>query len=60
MEPDYADGCMVLVDRLSDTKELEPSDVGAFMIDNETFIKEYQPDGLYSYNQLTLLCIFPS
>lgn len=60
MEPDYADGCMVLVDRLSDTKELEPSDVGAFMIDNETFIKEYQPDGLYSYNPLTLLCIFPS
>lgn len=50
MEPDYADGCMVLVDRLSDTKELEPGDVGAFMIDNETFIKEYQPDGLYSYN----------
>lgn len=38
------------MDRLSDTKELEPGDVGAFMIDNETFIKEYQPDGLYSYN----------
>ena len=50
MEPDYADGCMVLVDRLSDTKELEPGDVGAFMIDNETYIKEYQPDGLHSLN----------
>ena len=27
-----------------------PGDVGAFMIDNETYIKEYQPDGLHSLN----------
>lgn len=50
MEPDYADGCMVLVQRITDTGDLEPGDVGAFMIDNEMYIKEYQPDGLHSYN----------
>ena len=50
MEPDYGDGCMVLVKRIDDTGDLESGDVGAFMIDNETFIKEYQPDGLHSYN----------
>ena len=50
MEPDYPDGCMVLVKRISDSGELTPGDVGAFMIDNETYIKEYQPDGLHSLN----------
>ena len=50
MEPDYPDGCMVLVKRISDSGELMPGDVGAFMIDNETYIKEYQPDGLHSLN----------
>lgn len=50
MEPDYSDGSMVLVRRISDTGDLEPGDVGAFMIDNELYIKEYQPDGLHSYN----------
>ena len=50
MEPDYPDGCMVLVKRIADSGELTPGDVGAFMIDNETYIKEYQPDGLHSLN----------
>lgn len=50
MEPDYPDGCRVLVERISDSGELTPGDIGAFMIDNETYIKEYQPDGLYSRN----------
>ena len=50
MEPDYPDGCMVLVKRISDSGELTPGDIGAFMIDNETYIKEYQPDGLHSLN----------
>ena len=50
MEPDYPDGCMVLVKRISDSGELTPGDIGAFMIDNETYIKEYQEDGLYSPN----------
>ena len=50
MEPDYPDGCRVLVERISDSGELAPGDIGAFMIDNETYIKEYQPDGLHSRN----------
>ena len=50
MEPDYADGSMVLVQRITDTGDLEAGDIGAFMIDNELYIKEYQPDGLHSHN----------
>lgn len=50
MEPEYPDGCMVLVKRISDSGDLEPGDIGAFMVNNEAFIKEYQPDGLYSLN----------
>lgn len=50
MEPDYPDGCMVLVKRISDSGELTPGGIGAFMIDNETYIKEYRPDGLHSLN----------
>lgn len=50
MEPDYPDGCRVLVERISDSGELAPGDIGAFMIDNETYIKEYQSDGLHSRN----------
>ena len=41
---------MVLVKRISDSGELTPGDIGAFMIDNETYIKEYRPDGLHSLN----------
>ena len=50
MEPDYPDGCMVLVKRISDSGELTPGDIGAFMIDNETYIKEYREDCLHSLN----------
>ena len=50
MEPDYPDDCIVLVKRISDSGELTPGDIGVFMIDNETYIKEYQPDGLHSLN----------
>ena len=46
----YPDGCMVLVKRISDSGELTPGDIGAFMIDNETYIREYRPDGLHSLN----------
>ena len=50
MEPDYADGSMVLVQRITDTGDLEAGDIGAFMIENELYIKEYQPHGLHSHN----------
>lgn len=51
MEPEYYDGDLVLVRRYPGCGKLKPGDVGAFMIGNETYIKEYQKDGLHSYNE---------
>ena len=51
MEPEYYDGDPVLVRRYPGCGKLKPGDVGAFMIGNETYIKEYQKDGLHSYNE---------
>lgn len=50
MEPEYPDGTLVCVHRIIEADRLEPGDIGAFMIDNETYIKEYQKDGLHSLN----------
>lgn len=49
MEPTYHDGQKVLVNRAC--LDLKPGDIGAFMIANETYIKEFQPDGLHSHNR---------
>lgn len=51
MELEYYDGDLVLVRRYPGCGKLKPGDVGAFMIGNETYIKEYQKDGLHSYNE---------
>lgn len=51
MEPEYHNGDLVLVKRYPSCGKLRPGDVGAFMIGNETYIKEYQKDGLHSYNE---------
>lgn len=51
MEPEYHNGDLVLVQRYPGCGRLEIGDVGAFMIGNETYIKEYQKDGLHSYNR---------
>ena len=51
MEPEYYDGDLVLVRSYPGCGKLKPGDVGAFMIGNETYIKEYQKDGLHSYNE---------
>lgn len=51
MEPEYYDGDLVLVRRYPGCGKLKPGDVGAFMIGNETYIKEYRKDGLHSYNE---------
>ena len=50
MEPEYRDGDLVLVRRIPDAPELKEGEIGAFIVGNETYIKEYQPDGLYSRN----------
>lgn len=50
MEPEYSDGDIVLVQKAANSSELKPGDVGAFIVGNETYIKEYREDGLHSFN----------
>lgn len=50
MEPDYRTGDLVLVQKLSDHAPLHYGEIGAFIVGNETYIKEYREDGLHSLN----------
>ena len=50
MEPQYHDGDLVLVRRIPDAPELKEGEIGAFIVGNETYIKEYREDGLHSLN----------
>lgn len=50
MEPEFSNGQDVLVQRIENNSTLEPGDIGAFIIGNETYIKKYEADGLYSLN----------
>ena len=50
MEPDYHDGDLVLVERIPDAPSLESGEIGAFIVGNETYIKQYEEDGLHSLN----------
>ena len=50
MEPEYHDGDLVLVRRIPDAPELKEGEIGAFIVGNETYIKEYREDGLHSLN----------
>ena len=50
MEPNYHDGDMVLVRKLSSIRDLHYGDVGAFMMENELFIKIFDKEGLRSFN----------
>lgn len=50
MEPDYHDGDLVLVERIPDAPELRSGEIGAFIVGNETYIKQYEEDGLHSLN----------
>ena len=47
MEPTFHDGDRVLVKH---TQRVNPGEIGIFLVENEGFIKEYQPDGLHSHN----------
>ena len=51
MEPEYHDGDMVLIQKFPDCGDLEFGEIGAFMIGNEAYIKEYRSDGLHSLNE---------
>ena len=50
MEPEFHSGDLVLVSRIPDAPKLQPGEIGAFITGNETYIKVYQEDGLYSLN----------
>ena len=50
MEPDFRSGQDVLVQRLNNGPDLKYGEIGAFIVGNETYIKEYQEDGLHSLN----------
>lgn len=47
MEPTFEDGDRVLVRH---AERLRPGEIGVFLVENEGYIKEYQPDGLHSHN----------
>lgn len=50
MEPNFRSGQDVLVQRISNGADIQYGDIGAFIVGNETYIKEYQEDGLHSLN----------
>ncbi len=50
MEPEFRSGQDVLVQKLHNGPDLQYGEIGAFIVGNETYIKEYQEDGLHSLN----------
>lgn len=50
MTPDFKDGDMVFVQSLPIGSRLSFGDIGAFIVGNEMYIKEYKEDGLHSIN----------
>ena len=50
MEPRFHSGDMVLVSRIPDAPDLQAGEIGAFIVGNEAYIKQYEKDGLHSLN----------
>ena len=50
MEPKFHNNDYVLVERIPNGPRLKFGEIGAFIIGNELYIKEYQEDGLHSLN----------
>ncbi len=50
MEPEFRNGQDVLVQKLQNGPDLQYGEIGAFLVGNETYIKEFQEDGLHSLN----------
>lgn len=51
MEPEFENGDLVLVERVPNGMKLHDGEIGAFIVGNEMYIKEYRSDGLYSLNR---------
>ena len=47
MEPEYPDGCTVMVKLAAD---VNPGEIAVFSVDGTLYIKEFQEDGLHSLN----------
>ena len=50
MTPKFQDGDLVFVQRTTDVLNLRHGEIGAFIIGNEFYIKQYEEDGLHSLN----------
>ena len=50
MAPDFNDGDLVFVQNLPIGSHLNYGDIGAFIVGNEMYIKQYEKDGLHSLN----------
>lgn len=50
MEPRFHNGQDVLVQRIRGSSDLKYGEIGAFIVGNETYIKQYEKDGLHSLN----------
>jgi len=50
MSPDYKDGDLVFVQSLPIGFRMNYGEIGAFIVGNEMYIKEYREDGLHSVN----------
>ena len=51
MEPVYHNKDLVLVERIPEAASLTYGETGAFIIGNETYLKQYEKDGLHSFNK---------
>ena len=51
MEPDFKSGEEVLVEMIPGGRDLDYGEIGAFVVGNETYIKRFEEDGLYSSNK---------
>lgn len=51
MEPEFINGAMVYVQRFPNCGELQPGEIGAFIVGNEAYIKVFEKDGLHSLNK---------
>lgn len=50
MEPAFHDGELVLVERIPGAAPLKMGEIGAFIVGNELYIKQYEAEGLRSLN----------
>ena len=58
MEPEYHNGDRVLVRKVDSQNDMAFGDIGAFMIGNELYIKQYEKHGLHSLNSAYPLMSF--